>query len=140
MDATHLDGLPLFDGLSKKQRHLIAQHADEIDVDAGKELCHEGTLAWEFFVIEDGEAEVRRGVEPIAKLTRGDFFGEMGVLSPDKRRTASVVTTAPMTAIVMASHALRAMAKEMPDLADRLRTAIAQRAQAVTGEGNGASG
>lgn len=140
MDETHLEGLPLFAGLSKKQRKLIAQHADEIDVDAGKELCHEGSLAWEFFVIVDGEAEVRRGGEPIAKLTRGDFFGEMGVLRPEKRRMASVVTIAPMTAIVMASHSLRAIAQEMPDVAERLRSVIAARTQALAGPDSASSG
>jgi cAMP-dependent protein kinase regulator/CRP/FNR family cyclic AMP-dependent transcriptional regulator/cGMP-dependent protein kinase 2 len=128
MDVTHLDGLPLFAALSQKQRQLVAQHAEEVDVAAGKELVHEGGFAWEFFVIRDGSAEVRHGAQVIRTLGPGDFFGEIGVLSaPVGRRTASVITTSPMTAVVMSSHDLRAIAKEMPELADQLGAAIAQR-------------
>jgi CRP-like cAMP-binding protein len=127
MDPKRLDGLPLFDGLSKKQRQVVAQHCDEIDVAAGTELCHEGSLAWEFFVIEAGEAEVRQGGQAVRRLGSGDFFGEIGVLSPAKRRTASVVTTSPMTAIVMTPSDLAAVRLDMPEVAERLRSAISER-------------
>jgi CRP-like cAMP-binding protein len=129
MDVTHLDGLPLFAGLSKKQLQLIAQHADEIDLAEGKELIHEGALSWQFFVIKEGEAEVRHITKTIRTLGPGDFFGEIGVMTPDARRTASVITTSPMKAIVMSSHDLRALATEMPDLAERLRITITDRMQ-----------
>jgi CRP-like cAMP-binding protein len=131
MDGARLDGMSLFDGLSKKQRQFVAQHADEVDVEAGVELCHEGSLAWEFFVIETGQAEVRQGTQAIRTLGAGDFFGEIGVLSPDKRRTASVVTTTPMTAVVMTSQDLAAIRSEMPDVAERIRSTIAERTRAL---------
>jgi CRP-like cAMP-binding protein len=129
MDVAHLDGQPLFAALSKRQRALVAAHADEIDVAAGKELIHEGALAWEFFVIVSGSAQVAHGAETIRSLGPGDYFGEIGVLSPGHRRTASVITTSPMTAIVITSHELRAIANEMPDLAAQLRAAIAERSR-----------
>jgi CRP-like cAMP-binding protein len=132
MDVKHLDRLPLFATLSKKQREVIAQHADEVDLGPGKELVHEGAIAWEFFVIESGEAEVRHGTEAVAKLGPGDFFGEIGVLAKDARRTASVVTTSSMRAIVMAAHELRVIANEMPEVAERLRAAIAERTKQLT--------
>jgi CRP-like cAMP-binding protein len=133
MDATHLDQLPLFAGLSKKQRKVVAQHAEEVDIAAGTELVHEGSLAWEFFVIENGEAEVRQGTVTIRTLGPGDFFGEIGVLTgPGTRRSASVVTTSPMTAVVVTSHELRAIAGEMPDVAERLRAAIAERTKQLS--------
>jgi CRP-like cAMP-binding protein len=132
MDASHLDGLPLFAGLSKKERQLVAQHADEVSIAAGRELVHEGSIAWEFFVIESGRAEVRHGDQLVASLGPGDFFGEMGVLAADGRRTASVVATEPVSAIVMAAHELKAIAAAMPEVAARLRAAIAERTQQLT--------
>jgi CRP-like cAMP-binding protein len=127
VDVKHLDRLPLFAGLSKKEREFVAQHADEVELAAGKELVHEGAIAWEFFVIESGEAEVRHGADAVRTLGPGDFFGEIGVLADDARRTASVVTTSAVKAIVMAAHELRAVAHQMPEVADRLRTAVAER-------------
>lgn len=128
MDAAHLDAVPLFAGLSNKHRQRVAEHADEVDVAAGKELVHQDGLAWEFFVIKSGAAEVRQGADTIRTLGPGDFFGEIAVLdAAGARRTASVVTSTPMTAIVMSSHDLRALAHEMPELAAGLRSTIAER-------------
>ena len=128
MDVAHLDGVPLFAGLSKKQRQRVAQHADEVAVAAGKELVHADGLAWEFFVIRSGEVAVRQGAETIRTLGPGDFFGEIGVMEgPGARRTASVVTTSATTAVVMSSHDLRMIADEIPQVAAGLRSAIAER-------------
>lgn len=132
MDVTHLDDQPLFAGLSKKQRALVAAHADEIDVPAGTEVIHEGALAWEFFVIVSGEAQVAHGAETIRTLGPGDFFGEIGVLTAAQRRTASVTATSPMTAIIMTSHELKAIANQMPEVAAHLRSAIAERSRDLT--------
>jgi len=128
MDASHLEGLPLFGDLSKKERRTIAQHADEIDLPAGKELVHEGTTAFEFFMIEQGTAEVRHGDEHVADLGTGDFFGEMGALQ-NAPRNASVVTTSPMTAIVMTARDLRLLSQAMPAVGEQLRAAIEKRAR-----------
>jgi CRP/FNR family transcriptional regulator, cyclic AMP receptor protein len=130
MDVTKLDGLELFDGLSRPQLEMIAQHAVEVDVPEGKVLVHDGALAWDFYVIEEGSAEVRRGqTTKLGTLGAGDFFGEMGVMASDQRRTASVVTTSPMRAIRLTTHQLRMIAHELPDFAERLRAAIAEREQ-----------
>ncbi|MDT4914138.1 MAG: family transcriptional regulator, cyclic receptor protein [Pseudonocardiales bacterium] len=129
MDVTHLDGLPLFDGLSKKERQLIAQHADEVDLPAGEDLVENAALAWEFFVIRQGTVDISQGSTKLRSLGPGDFFGEIGVLAPDRRRTAGVVTTSPVKAIVMTAHELRAVAHQVPEVAQRLGAAMTQRLQ-----------
>jgi CRP/FNR family cyclic AMP-dependent transcriptional regulator len=80
-------------------------------------------------VIEEGSADVRRGQKILATLGAGDFFGEMGAMASDQRRTASVVATSPMKAIRLTTHQLRRIADESPDITERLRTAIADREQ-----------
>ena len=77
----------------------MAQCADEVDLRAGKELVREGDWSYEFFVIEEGTAEVVQRGERLAELGPGDFFGEMGVME-DTTRNASVIATSAMTAIV----------------------------------------
>jgi CRP/FNR family transcriptional regulator, cyclic AMP receptor protein len=129
MDVAKLDGLPLFEGLSRQHRELIAQNAVEVDLPEGKVLVHDGAVAWDFYVIEEGSAEVRRGQTTLGTLGAGDFFGEIGVLASDRRRTASVVATSPMKAIRLTTHQLRMIAEQLPEVAERLRAAIAEREQ-----------
>ena len=129
MDVAKLDGLQLFDGLSLEQLEMIAQYAVEVDVPEDKVLVRDAALAWDFYVIEEGSAEVRRGQTKLGTLGAGDFFGEIGVMASDRRRTASVVTTSPMKAIRLTTHQLRMIAQESPDFAERLRAAIAEREQ-----------
>ena len=126
MDASRLDGVRLFSGLSKKELGQLAQHMDELTVREGEELATEGRFAHEFFVIEDGVAEVLKDGERIAELGPGDFFGEIGLLETE-RRTANVVATSPMRLIVMFGREFKAMEREMPTVADRIRAAIRAR-------------
>ena len=126
MEAKRLEHVALFSTLSKKELEQLAQWTDEVNVPEGEELATQGKFAHEFFVIEDGAAEVRKDGETIGELGPGDFFGEIGLLETD-RRTASVVATTPMTVIVMAQREFASMEHDMPGVADRIRAAIRAR-------------
>jgi CRP-like cAMP-binding protein len=126
MDLSTLQGVGVFSGLSKKELERLSSWTDELSVREGEELVTEGRFAHEFFVIEDGVAEVRQGGERIAELGPGDFFGEIALLETE-RRTASVVATTPMTVIVMFGRDFKQMEREMPAVADRIRAAIRAR-------------
>ena len=126
MDPAHLDGVPLFEGLSRRQRKAVAQHADEIDLGAGATLAEEGRLANELYVIVSGAADVFVHGESVGGVGPGDVIGEIGVLETHKR-TASVVATTPVHVIVITAAELRAMASSYPDVDARLRELIAQR-------------
>ena len=131
MDEAHLKSVPLFQGLSKRDRRRMCQLADVVDVPEGKDLVREDEFAYEFFVIEEGSVEVsRREGGHIADLGPGDFFGEMGMLQ-DLRRNASVVSRTPLTAIVMTPQDFRAMSREMPAVAERIRATVAERTRAL---------
>jgi CRP-like cAMP-binding protein len=132
MDPKHLSEIPLFAGLSKDQRGEVARVADEIDIEAGKRLVSEGRFGYEFFVIENGTAEVVRGDEHIADLGPGDFFGEMALLG-DTTRNADVVASSAMTAMVMTDSAFRSLARKMPDVAAEIREACRRRTQELAG-------
>jgi CRP/FNR family cyclic AMP-dependent transcriptional regulator len=128
MDPKHLEKIELFAKLSRNERQQVASQADEIDVEAGKRLISEGRFGYEFFVIEDGNAEVVRDGQHIADLGPGDFFGEMALLG-DITRNASVVASTPMTAVVMTDRAFKSLTRNLPGVADQIRAACHARTQ-----------
>jgi CRP/FNR family transcriptional regulator, cyclic AMP receptor protein len=130
MEASRLEQIAIFSGLSKGELQRISRWTDQISVPAGHELAREGQFAHEFFVIENGTAEVLKGDERIAELGPGDFFGEIGLLETE-RRTASVVATSDMDLVVMFQREFKAMEKDMPAVADRVRSAIRARLDAA---------
>jgi CRP-like cAMP-binding protein len=130
MDESSLRSIALFESLPADARRTVAQHADEIDVPEGAELARQGEFAYEFFVIEDGTADVLRDGEPIAELGPGDFLGEMGIVGKVVRN-ATVVTTSPARVIVMTSQAFRSMSRSNPDVASRISAAVEERCRAL---------
>jgi CRP-like cAMP-binding protein len=126
MDEKSLRSVPLFDSLSKGDRKAIAQHADEVDAPEGTELVRQGDFAYEFFVIEDGSADVVRDGERVAELGPGDFLGEMGIVGHSVRN-ATVVATSPIRAIVIDEQSFRSMRALNPSVADRITEAVEQR-------------
>ena len=126
MDEARLKQSPLFAGLNRKERQALAPRTDEIDLEQGRVIVREGEWPYEFFAIEQGTVEVRRGDQLLAELGPGVFFGEMGLVS-DTRRNASVVANTPVTVIVMTAQAFRQTAREMPEVAAKIRAAIEER-------------
>ena len=126
MDADRLRKLPLFEELSHKELERIAMWADEVDVPDGKHLTQEGQFGHEFFVIEEGTAEVTHEGVVIAELGFGDYFGELALLE-HQRRQATVTATSPLRVIVMFQREFEAMEHEMPEIAARIRATVALR-------------
>ncbi len=129
MDAEHLTGLPLFEGLTQPQLQQIAGWADVIDVDINHRLIRNEEFGHEFFVVLDGTAEAMDGDIHLADLARGDFFGEISLLDGD-RRTAGVRATSPMRLMVMDEQRFRSMVDAVPQVAERIHAKIDERREA----------
>jgi cAMP-dependent protein kinase regulator len=126
VDPARLGAHPLFTGLDRHELEALSRFADEVDVREGEQLVEEGDFGYEFFAIEDGRAEVRHGDESVGELAPGDFFGELA-LEGDARRTASVVATTPMTAVVMTRSAFHQMRRDHPQVCGRIEAAVKDR-------------
>jgi CRP-like cAMP-binding protein len=129
MDEQRLKSVSLFATLSRSGRHLVARLADDIEVAEGKELTEEGRYAHEFFVIQEGTADVRRDGETIATLGPGDYFGEIGLVRRIQR-TATVVATSPMRLVVLDKASFASMRHELPWVAAHITASVDERMQA----------
>ena len=127
MDAREVKLAPLFADLDKRALEKVALLSETLDVRAGDEITKEGRLAWEFFVIENGTAEVKQDGAVIGTLGPGDFFGEIGLLGGGDRRTATVTATSPMQLIVLTAGRLATIEREKPGVSEQIRAALAQR-------------
>ena len=134
MQPADITCVPLFAQLSGGDVARVAAVARLVHLAGGHVVVNEGEFAFDFYVIVRGAAEVRRAGRPIATLSSGDFFGEIGVV-PDatrrssRRRSASVVITAPTDAIAIPGTDFRRLVDDIPALGDAVRTAAAQRGE-----------
>ncbi len=118
--------IPLFQNLSAKQLAAVDELVTTIDVASGRELIRQGETGREFFLVVDGEAEVRRGDAIIATRGAGSFFGETALLL-EQPRNASVVATTDMTVEVIDRQDFRRLLDRYPDLYAPLLEATTQR-------------
>ena len=124
--SDRLRSLEFFNGFPEEERTAIAEYADEVDVPSGETLVKEGEFAYQFFVIEHGQAEVSANGRRIAGLGPGDFFGEVGLMLTGVR-TATVKAVSPMTLITLFDQNFRTCEQRYPEIAERLRQAVAER-------------
>jgi CRP-like cAMP-binding protein len=118
--------VPLFAGLSKKELRAIASLADEIDLPEGKALIKEGERGREFFVLLDGEADVNKGGRSINTMRKGDFFGEIALVTK-MPRTASVTATTDVRVLVVNERDFDALLKRSPEISRGVAEALAER-------------
>jgi CRP-like cAMP-binding protein len=118
--------VPLFSHCSKKELGLVAQIADEIDLPEGKALMREGDRGREFFVLVEGNADVRKGNRKINTMSKGDFFGEIALVS-QKPRTATVTTASPVRVLVVTEQSFRSLIDRAPDVQRKVLLALADR-------------
>jgi CRP-like cAMP-binding protein len=121
-----IKGVPLFAECSRKDLSEIAGIADEIDLREGKELTKEGRPGREFFVLIEGEADVKKGSRRINTLGPGDFFGEIALVT-QRPRTATVLTTAPVRALVITDRSFRSLLEHQPAIQGKVMSALAAR-------------
>ena len=126
MDPNRLRSLPLFADLSDEELSEIATFAQEISVEAGRDLVREGDFSYEFMAIEEGEAEVTRHGEHVAELGPGDFFGEMGLLEKTLRN-ATVTAKTPMQLVTLTGWDLRRIERSVPQAVARVRAVLEAR-------------
>ena len=118
--------VPLFARCSRAELKEIALLADEIDLHEGKEMTREGAPGREFFVLLDGTADVKKKSRRVNTLGPGDFFGEIALVSREPR-TATVIATSPVRALVITDRSFRRLLDDAPKVQTKVMEAMAQR-------------
>jgi Cyclic nucleotide-binding domain/Major Facilitator Superfamily len=89
-----LAGIPIFSPLTEAAlEHLAAVLRPRV-LGGGQTVFEQGDEGDEFYVVEEGEVEVRKDGERVATLGPGGYFGEIALLR-DVPRTASIRTLGP---------------------------------------------
>ncbi|MGE4618788.1 MAG: cyclic nucleotide-binding domain-containing protein [Planctomycetota bacterium] len=86
--------VPLFEGLEPEEIGALLGYSEEVNVEAGEVIIHEGETPRDFYIVAEGAVDVVKteGDIPLvlARLSDLSSFGEMGVVS-DQVHSASIV-------------------------------------------------
>lgn len=124
-----IKGLPLFELCSKRDLRRIAALADERSVDSGTALMTEGEPGSEFYVVVEGEIDVRRKGRRIARLGPGSYVGEIALLSRAPR-SATVVAATPLRVLAIAGRDFVDLLDALPELWLKVARTLADRVDA----------
>ncbi len=126
-----LASLALFADLSRPQLEAVAHTFDEEWFAEGQRILRQGFTGGSFYVILDGDAAIRVDGDDLAKLSRGDYFGEVSILLGEPP-PADVIALTPLRCLVLPGQEVRdflianpqVMFRVLQSEARRLRTTI----------------
>jgi CRP-like cAMP-binding protein len=125
-----LSRLSLFADLPYPQVEALAHTFTEEVFAEGQRVIREGMAGSGLYVILDGEAQVVIGGQERARLTRGDFFGEISILT-DELPTADVTATTMLRCLTIPDNELKAFMLRQPNVMYRMLQVEARRLRAA---------
>ena len=123
-----LSGISIFSELSKREQKSVAQLMTTVDAKPGMALTKQGDRGREFMIITEGTANVEIDGTVVARLSPGDFLGELAIISGEPR-TATVVATSDMTLEVLNRREFMAMLDESTSVAKKILVGAVKRLQ-----------
>jgi CRP-like cAMP-binding protein len=125
-----LRGIDLFAGLSDDELAELAERLSRAPFARGETLTREGADAHHLYMILSGTVSVRVGGlqenREVGRLAAGDFFGEMALLTGE-RRSATAIALTDVDCYRLDAAAFRALLGRHPDLAQRVALVLAER-------------
>jgi CRP-like cAMP-binding protein len=122
--------LSLFADLTHPQLEALAHSFSEEVFAEGQRVIRQDMTGGGFYVILDGEASIVIDGQERARLTRGDFFGEISILT-DEPPTADVVATSLLRCLIIPDNELRAFLLKQPAVMWRMLQIEARRLRAA---------
>jgi CRP/FNR family cyclic AMP-dependent transcriptional regulator len=128
--ADALARLSLFADLSHPRLEALAHSFAEEAFGEGQRVIRQDVTGGGFYVILDGEAKVVVDAQERARLTRGDFFGEISILT-GQAPSADVVATSLLRCLIIPDNELKAFLLEQPSVMYRMLQIEARRLRAA---------
>jgi CRP-like cAMP-binding protein len=122
--------LSLFADLPHPQLEALAQSFSEEVFAEGQRVIRQDVSGGGFYVIVDGEAKVVIDGEERSRLTRGDFFGEISLLTGEAP-TADVIATSLLRCLIVPDNELKAFLLKQPSVMYRMLQVEARRLRAA---------
>lgn len=126
--AEPLRNAKMFATLDEPKLRDVASLGREEPFSAGEIIVEAGEVGTTMHVILEGEVAVQAPLDrrELFRLSAGDFFGEMSLVT-GALRTATVVTTLPTRTFVIDTRAFQAIVARHPEVLDALSEIIAVR-------------
>ena len=120
-----LKQVALFASLPPNEVKHLAEILHYRELPAGAVFIQEGEIADHFFILVEGEVEVIKALgtanERVLDVDEaGSFIGEMGLINPGSRRTASVRARTPARFLEMTRADFEALLHRQPELAYKI--------------------
>ncbi|MGI9421156.1 MAG: cation:proton antiporter [Geminicoccaceae bacterium] len=124
-----ISAVPLFQDLEPKDLRWLRRRLRSRLVAPGEKVVTKGERGFEMYFIASGALSVEIAPEPV-KLKTGDFFGELALLGPARRRNADVVALGFCRLLVLRQRDVRALVARNQDVAAKIKDAAAARTAA----------
>ena len=135
-----LENVLLFEALPTEVRQKIAEQANIQDFGDGEHIVRQDEPGDSLYIILDGTCEVLLEKEgqkltKMATINKGDFFGEMSLLTGEVR-SATVKALEHATVIRVDKALFSTILASNPDIIEQLGKVMAQRQQDLSNEAN----
>ena len=118
--------LALFADLTRPQLEAAAHTFEEEWFNENQRILRKGFSGAGFYLILEGEADVQLGDRQLARLGRGDFFGEISILLGSSP-TADVIARGSLRCLVLAASELQSFLEMHPKVMFRMLQSEAAR-------------
>ena len=121
--------VPLYTSLTELRLSELMSHSRIHKISAGKAVCERGDYAESVYTVLDGEVGIQ--IEPdepseMVRLGPDEFFGELALLS-GRRRTRTVVATAPSLLFEIDRNTMLRLVESVPEIKRAIDAAAALR-------------
>ena len=130
--ADLIQQVPLFADLSSDQLEKIGRLLRPRVAVPGEVLVRRGERGAVMFFLSSGAAEVSLSDHKI-RLGRGDFFGEMALLDPSRRRQADVTALSYCQLLILHHDDFRTLFSTEPGIQEKIREVARNRKEANQG-------
>ena len=121
-----LSSLTLFADLTRPQLEQVAHKMTEESFPVGQRILRQGFTGTGFYVVLDGEVAIKIDGTEVARLSKGDFFGEMSILLGEPP-VADIVTTRQLNVLHLGGPELEGFLRDHPTVMFRMLKALAMR-------------